>query len=343
MEKYSKWRDQKSGIHPFIPAKTKISDAGVISYLKWWILGPILAILRIPFVIIILLWALVMTLVSAIIPIPIAKRFFIRYTQAMGFRVLLFLLGFYWIQTRYVKLGRSTRIPKNSAGSDVKAGDVIICNHSSYIDVFFLAFRFSPVFTVVPNTWTDQPPKGVVAKTRNLFGALWDAIVEPSYSYSPDNAIPLKQVIQQAKAQGAPVVIFPEGCTSNGKTFLSCVPVLDGVDIAPSSIHLVGLKYDYEDFSPCYSVGNFLFHFFQMCCQIYNSLEVRYLPTEDIPSSDQAFPVGEDPQEVEGSWGDKVCGMVGSVLRIKSARLTAKDKREFKDYWYGHKKAYKKD
>lgn len=83
-----------------------------------------------------------------------------------------------------------------SPGSSVYPGDVILANHTSYIDVIYLAFRFdlqtqkqirlilvrfAPVFTALPNTWDDSVPEGVAIQ-RSFFGALIDAITEPEYT-----------------------------------------------------------------------------------------------------------------------------------------------------------------
>jgi len=344
MEKYSKWRDQKSGIHPFIPIKVNTySDQNVVKILKVWLVGPILVIVRLPFIILLTLWLFFMTGISALIPLSIIKRFFIRYTQAMGVRVLLFFLGFYWVNTRYVKLGRNTRIPQDLPGSSISGGDLILSNHTSYVDILYLCFRFSPIFAVPPNTWKDEPPKGIVVPLSNIFSALWFSIAEPEYT--SEDGVPLKELLQKAKEQGNPLVVFPEGCASNGKTVLSCVPILEGTDIQPSKIHLLGLKYDFDNFSPSFSVGSFILHFGQLCAQLYNNLEVRYLPNADIPPLEDthSFPIGDEQDILEGSWGEKVCGTLASLLRLKRANLNSKDKKEFKSFWYGHKRSYKKE
>ena len=72
---------------------------------------------------------------------------------------------------------------------------------------------------------------------------------------------------------------------------------------------------------------------------------MRYLPTGDVPAPTEshAFPIGDDQDVAEGSWGDQVCGLLAHLLRIKRAQLTALDKRDFKAFWYGHKRQYKKE
>ncbi len=135
-------------------------------------------------------------------------------------------------------------------------------------------------------------------------------------------------------------MVFPEGTTSNGKTLLSFVsPVLDGYQgDKPPTYHVLGIRYDCEDFSPTYTVGNPLNHVIRLCCQLNNNLEARLLCSEESAAS--AVDINAAP---DWRLSTHISTMLAAVLRIRKARLNAKDKREFIEYWYSHKKMYKKD
>jgi hypothetical protein len=229
MEKYSRWRDPSSGLHPFLPTQSRIpiEDVNIIWKIKIYILGPLFAILKIPFIIILFLWIIFVSIFSFLIPFSKFRRFFLIFTRSIWCRVLLFLLGFYWIPTRLMKIQQKTRgLKETSFGSNIKPGDIIISNHLSFIEILYLSFRFSPIFSAVPNIWKDSPPEGI-AKKRNFLEALLDSITDPIVTEK--ECIPIRELIKLAEKQNCPLVIFPEGTTSNGKTLLACVPVLNGI------------------------------------------------------------------------------------------------------------------
>ncbi len=63
-------------------------------------------------------------------------------------------------------------------------------------------------------------------------------------------------------------------------------------------------------------------------------MEVKYVPSSEIT------PLGT-LEEVE-AWHETLFGHLASILHIRRAKLNAKDKQAFRDYWYGHKKVYTK-
>lgn len=65
---------------------------------------------------------------------------------------------------------------KASGGSDrVRRRDVIVCNHTGFLEVLVLAKRYSPVFVFVP---ADGGSKGLV-HTCGVLGALYRAFAAP--------------------------------------------------------------------------------------------------------------------------------------------------------------------
>lgn len=64
-------------------------------------------------------------------------------------RAILLVLGFSWIEEKV----KSTS-GKLSSGSkpQMKGGDIVLCNHSSYIDQIYLTYLFgNPIFTSIPS------------------------------------------------------------------------------------------------------------------------------------------------------------------------------------------------
>ena len=75
-------------------------------------------------------------------PLPaIIKRPIKKIIHAIGCRVLLFILGFYWINSRYQKISSKSFVPLIIPGLNVASGDLIICNKISYIEILYLGYR----------------------------------------------------------------------------------------------------------------------------------------------------------------------------------------------------------
>eukprot|EP01112_Ceratiomyxa_fruticulosa_P012551 TRINITY_DN3480_c0_g1_i1.p1 TRINITY_DN3480_c0_g1~~TRINITY_DN3480_c0_g1_i1.p1 ORF type:complete len:352 (-),score=66.81 TRINITY_DN3480_c0_g1_i1:290-1345(-) len=344
MEKYSKWRDPGTGIHPFLPIKGRVREGGVISFLSWifsLVFGSVLSVFRIGLISIVFAFMLLLSVVVGIIPVPILKRLLKRLVEGTCARLILLLMGFWSISTKQTYLSKQQ---KQAGGENlqVKSGDIIIANHTSYVDILYLSFRFSPVFTATPNSWPDLPPKGVV-EPLSLHQALYDSISEQPHS---EKAISVSKIIKDAQNNDSgPVVIFPEGATSNGLTLLDPIPVFDSQDLVSgfdtSRVHVIGFKYENENFSPTFTVGNFFIHLFRLCSQFSNQLQVRYLASANIPPLplDGSSPTKKKSEDL-GEWGDVLVRNLASILQIRRAKLNAMDKRDFLNYWYGHQQLY---
>jgi hypothetical protein len=99
-------------------------------------------------------------------------------------------------------------------------------------------------------------------------------------------------------------------------------------------------KFEYEDFNPAFTVGNFIVYFFRLCCQLHNKLEVRYLSSQEIPLFENFENNHLDPIS---AWTDSLYNYLANILRVRRATMNAKDKLEFKNYWYNYFKNYKKE
>jgi len=330
MEKYSKWRDASTGIHPFLPKAGRSEDEGGIYYVKL-IFGSILSLVRLPVVFSLLFIIFLSNIIAKMLFISPIRRAFERLIDTTVTRTILFFLGFYWIPTKFMKpFHPKSPLPTTTPGSYIKAGDIIIANHCSYVEILYLAFRFSPAFTSIPINWKGYP-KDVPFIVRNTFQAIMNVFGEPK---DTQGTMKLSEVIKYATSIGAPVVIFPEGGTTNGRALIQCLPVLgeSASSIPISKINVLGFKYEYENFSPSFTVGNSFIHLFKLCKEFQNNLEVRYLSPKDL-----ALQIEEKGVE---NTEETVFSALSTILRSNQTKLTIQDKQEFKSYWYGHKKNY---
>lgn len=65
-----------------------------------------------------------------------------------------------------------------------------------------------------------------------------------------------------------PIMIFPEGTTTNGKgALLNFLPVFTHLE--KSRVHVFCLKYPYQEFNPAYICGSIYKHLLVLLCQVF--------------------------------------------------------------------------
>jgi len=115
MEKYSHWRDSGTGIQPFLPLKSPKSNSvvdDILYYLNTFILGPPIAIFRLLCISVIFILFLIQNAILKIIPISSIKWLLGRIIFTSEIRLVLFHLGFIWIDSQKVTLTRGRKHAK---------------------------------------------------------------------------------------------------------------------------------------------------------------------------------------------------------------------------------------
>jgi len=338
MEKFNTWADSYTGIQPFLPLSSQthsLSSTWQLLYcIKTYLVGPILALIKFPFILLTLLSLVLLDTLGHILPVPLSRPC-LRVVHFIFGRTLLFLLGFFVVDAKYVPSKRGNKVPNETCGSGFTTGHIIVANHCSYVDLIYLLYKFSPQFTAAPNTWIGDVPKGKVLPV-SFYRALMNTIYQPEYK--AEQTTYLGSVLEdvQTKKLG-PLVLFPEATTTNGKVLLGCVPVITKQESLKvvGKIHVLGFKYEYIDFSPVYPAGSFFVHLFWLSSQFYNTLQVRYLIDADILI----------PETKEGNtlWEENLFDMLASTIGKRRAKITVTQKRPFLNYFYQYKKGYNKN
>jgi lyso-ornithine lipid O-acyltransferase len=114
-----------------------------------------------------------------------------------------------WLQRTCRRVGRVFRLEIQSAGTPPATG-LLICNHLSYVDIIVLEALMPAVF-VSKREVGSWPVVGLMAK---LAGTLFIDRERRTQVGEVNNEI------QDALADGALVIIFPEGTSSDGRTVL---------------------------------------------------------------------------------------------------------------------------
>lgn len=171
-----------------------------------------LALLKLPLFAMLFLMSLFYHLFSMILPIPKLRRFFLRFASYPFFRAILLLCGCFSIPEAGAPL-----IETFEGGAveneEVNPGDIIITHFTSLLDLFWLQYKYSPIF-VVPN----GDKKTVL--TFSVFTCF--SVFAKNIPFEKN--VKLENIIKAGKKWLCPIVLFPEGicdrCTNHISEFL---------------------------------------------------------------------------------------------------------------------------
>ncbi|KAG8684225.1 hypothetical protein FRC09_015529 [Ceratobasidium sp. 395] len=247
MEKFSAWRDPGTGVQPFltpVPSQTarSLSDYALVA------LGAVLGILRTLLVAVLgLLFGALYSFCLLLSPIPPLHKIVCWLTIAIFGRVLLCILGFWsvptQITTKKARRADTSGLEKWTPG----AGDIIVSNWASWVEVLWLAVRYNPLFVLpvcaqksqpastnaVPltpgrrtGTGSAQIATSSAAPRQQILGFRTVSFLEvimatghvPPYGSSSST---ITTTIEDIRAKAnRPLVVFPECTSSNGRALL---------------------------------------------------------------------------------------------------------------------------
>lgn len=329
MEKYSRWSDHQSGVHPFTPAvgKGKRTAKAWYKCLPEQVGGLLLSLLRIPFVLLSL--ALLFGLSALVRPV---SRALLRLVELVLCRLVLFLLGYHSLPSRQ-------RLPQ-AAGSLVLLG-----HHTSYIDLIYLAYRISPAYyAFAVNVWPLPASDAAVNTTaRRLidndeltteirgrtvaYSSLFSAIksIWSNAERTLEQSEPTVDVLRRAKG---PVVAVPEGTTSNGQLLLYCVHMFDGaMGSIPRDYALASVTYP-KSHRPIFTgEQRWFWHLCQVAMNPSNSI------TLCVPELDASLPQVPEEEEQARQWQNQVFDQVALLRRVPRAKVGAALKPSFLAYF----------
>ncbi|KAI8908961.1 hypothetical protein EDD86DRAFT_191325 [Gorgonomyces haynaldii] len=304
MEKYSGWRDPGTGVHPFLHPQPQKRDQFLGLYLKYILGGP-LAVLKLLVIIPLLLIVFVADVLAILLIEPHLKQLWRQVWYFVGFRLILGLCGCYWIPTR-TAVAKRKQIQKQTVFDKT----IYVANHSSYLDIFYLACWRAPVFLKV---FEDGTVKEI---------SVWQALLEFGLPLKKGSGQSLKQYLLTSSR---PVAIFPEGTTSNNKGMLQFAPVFPShVEDVKFNIFMYGFKYIYDEFCPAYTTGSRFGHLFKVLMQWYNTLDVVRI---EIAKSRQAMI--DSKEDVAGALQVEI----GHHTRLRRIGKNLKDKESFLEFF----------
>ncbi|KAF8076287.1 hypothetical protein FPV67DRAFT_1407725 [Lyophyllum atratum] len=253
MEKFSAYRDPGTGIQPFLtPVPPLGSDLlAKITLPLRYVVGVVRTIL------VLLLLAIYTILVSGfciiLAPIPPLYLTISYFLTAFIARTVLLVLGFFWIPAEQVRRKRG-RGQNQTESWNPRAGDVIVSNWVSWVELLWLAFRFNPIFILpvsdvvpiptassqsstpishtpgrrtgtgsaniqTPRKATNLPIPIIGFRRVSLLSMIRFTGQVPPFGHSTSEPRP-STLEELRKSADRPIVVFPECTTSNGRGLL---------------------------------------------------------------------------------------------------------------------------
>ncbi|KAI9000919.1 hypothetical protein BD414DRAFT_473089 [Trametes punicea] len=279
MEKFSAFRDPGTGIQPFlrpIPPSGSEWLAAAVSPIGY-ALGAVKTVLVLALAL--LYVVLVQGVCLLFLPVPSLHKAVTYVLTAVLSRLALLLVGLYWIPVEAVQRRRGRPAPINETWNP-RAGDLIVSNWASWVEILWLAFRFNPIF-VLPVCETlaiPLPEKGassLISRTPGRRTGTGSAAISSPSTRAPTSRVPIigfrrvsllslialtgrppvpedslttkPETLEAIRSKAdRPVVVFPECTTSNARALLRFAEVFGDIKLPVSKfkVFLMCVRYD---------------------------------------------------------------------------------------------------
>merc|ERR1711934_25994 len=292
MEKYRDWADRGTGVNPFVPLRKPRMLAHKIFSLT---AGLVLAPIRILVFTVLLLALWLCSVIGAVLyRVPLIGRALQRLFEAVLARSMLLTLGVFWIDSR----------PKAPA---VRPGEILVCNYTSYADVLYLVFRFSPSLAMISTDGSLISLSSAGAVTCGL-----------SHSASQQSGCTMTQLIQRARNLGQPVVLFPEVVRTNGEAVLEFSETASQL-LELKEMQLVGFCHSKTRDSLPFPAGSAVLHLFHAMRQPAQQMTVKRVSHKPGASSEQGV--------------QKLRNQLAQIVGVKAVQVNAKSKPSFLQFF----------
>ncbi|CED84567.1 hypothetical protein [Phaffia rhodozyma] len=247
MEKYSRWRDPGTGIQPFLTPIPPRSEASPLESVFTGIRYVVGVVRAIPIVLCGILYLLTVEIIGGILSATtpsVIHRPYCRVASAVWTRLILLFLGALRLD---VKFSASTSRGKSDLKNTwkPKAGDLIVSNWVSWIELLWFTYKFDPIFVFPSEASSLGTPPTVF--TLPLSRTLLYTGYTPSTPPTSTIRETFSDVQTRAKQQDRVLCLFPEGTTSNGRGVLKFEDVFgnhgERKGWTPFGIWLVCVKY----------------------------------------------------------------------------------------------------
>lgn len=265
MESSSKLEGSDPNTNPFVMQPTK-------ERIPMFIACVIIAILKLPLFLLIFTLSFIYSLFTVFIPIRPIQHAAVRIFSSIFFKILLLLTGIFSVNEQPTPLVDT--YAETQEANQPTAGDIIISNCASYLNIFWLHEKYAPIFAI-----PIDPEYVVIKSVYHLFGQILTG--EP---LSKGKTIKLCDLVAKAKNNlKRVIVIFPEAAVTNGKSVLAFKEFGSGCDLSETHFHIYGFIHFGSYIDPNFTCGNGIYHFFMMIGRIFGGMKVKIALPQDIP------------------------------------------------------------
>lgn len=296
-------------------------------FLNNYTLGPLLGsvkfILLLPILLIWFTFAWIFILLQ--VPFNILRGFDLVFG-----RISLTLMGFYSIPRKRMIIrpaivasarpyeSFSLHTEKSVNPSDwIAAGDWIMANLTSYCDLIVYWYSYSGIVTILRYGTTE------IDACPNRFKVLWYYFMNTNFDEEEESSCS-----SIGNTTVYPLIIFPEGSSSNGRGVLKFLTNLSS-SRRNQRIHLTCTKFQSSIFTPTFpnpSISGFFFHLWRLCCQLENTLTSRTILPAALFSSNFDLPSASDAPI---QFNRTLQQIIAALGHLRPLNLDFKDKISF--------------
>jgi 1-acyl-sn-glycerol-3-phosphate acyltransferase len=238
--------------------------------------------------------------------------------------IVLKWLGFYLVTlentSKKFKVSTPTKQPEN--------GDLIMCNHISWLDFLILEWQYAPQFCYLG-------PKGKVLVIRDVFDGVFNISQNEKRGQCEDGLISLVEFVALCrKYRLGPIVLFAEGGTSNGKAVMPFD--LQPRDVQMTNCFISTIKYSGN--IPAYISGSMERSIFDVADNFFNYATLKVFPMENVLSmleplvnSSEEQPFHHQQTEVASDLSP-LQSCIAFLGRMKCIRIGIKEKLAFSEF-----------
>ena len=223
------------------------------------------------------------------------------------------LLGFYllvhenWAK-KFKKGPENIRPPKN--------GDIILCNHVSWLDFLLFEYYYSPQFCYLGKD-------NQLFEIENIFKAVF-SLPSNEHKASQTSNHSVQTMIEKSRAQSlSPIVIFPESATTNGKALLLFELDLNEIQSSESNVYISTIKYSTN--IPPFVFGNMISNVHSVADNLFNYATLKIFHLENVLSATE--------ESNEYFSNSILSNCLAYLARVKQVKLDAQSKQEFIQFY----------
>lgn len=259
------------------------------------------------------------------------RRLMIRGVTAGLTRLMLYCCGVYHIERKYHKITDfDPTYPKELLKRKERA-PIVVSNHISFLDVFYFAVcRHNPCF-MAKREIADWPIIGWIVRCKQ------GVFVKREDRTNKDAVLAgIKERVRQVQSgqHYPPMVIFPEGTTTNGSAVMT---FKRGAFASLAPVRVMCLEYPRKDFNPAYDNMNLMVTFVLMLSHFYMRIRVHDM---GVYYPDHLNLKEESDWEIYAS---KVQQIVAKCLNVPVNPMSLRERMEYYYYTEGLKEKFKKE